>query len=126
MIAALKNPGSYESCSAFAPICNPVNCPWGEKCFGGYLGDDKEEWKKYDATELIKKYTGPALNIFIDQGSDDQFLKENQLLPNNFVEAANKAKVPLIYKLREGYDHSYFFISTFIGEHFEFHTKFLN
>ena len=126
MICALKNPGLYKSVSAFAPISNPVNCPWGHKNFTGYLGDNKEEWKAYDATELIGKYNGPPLEIFVDQGSEDQFLKENQLLPNNLIDAAKKAQVPIIYKLRDGYDHSYFFIATFMGEHIEYHAKFLN
>jgi S-formylglutathione hydrolase len=125
LIAALKNPGLYQSVSAFAPISNPINCPWGQKCFGSYLGYDKEAWKEYDATELVAKYNGPPLELFIDQGGEDQFLKDNQLLPNNLVNAAKKAQVPLIYKLREGYDHSYFFIATFIGEHIEYHAKHL-
>ncbi|KAG5679892.1 hypothetical protein PVAND_009429 [Polypedilum vanderplanki] len=124
LIAALKT-GLYKSVSAFAPISNPINCPWGEKCFTGYLGDNRESWKEYDATELVAKYNGPPLELFIDQGSEDQFLKENQLLPNNLIEAAKKAQVPFIYKLRDGYDHSYFFIATFIGEHIDYHAKHL-
>lgn len=122
----MKNPGLFKSVSAFSPICNPVNCPWGLKNFTGYLGNNKEDWKAYDATELVGKYNGPPLEIFVDQGSEDQFLKENQLLPNNLVDAAKKAQIPIIYKLREGYDHSYFFIATFMGEHIEYHAKFLN
>jgi S-formylglutathione hydrolase len=125
LICALKNPGLYQSVSSFAPISNPINCPWGKKAFTGYLGPDESTWKEYDATELVAKYNGPPLEIFIDQGSDDQFLKENQLLPNNLTEAASKAQMPFIYKLRENYDHSYFFISTFIGEHLAYHAKFL-
>lgn len=112
--------------SAFAPISNPINCQWGQKCFTGYLGDDRETWKKYDATELVAKYNGPPLELFIDQGSDDQFLNEKQLLPTNLVDAATRAQVPVVYKLRKGYDHSYFFIATFIGEHIQYHAKFLN
>ncbi|CRK99584.1 CLUMA_CG012896, isoform A [Clunio marinus] len=125
LICALKNPGLYQSVSAFAPISNPVNCPWGHKAFKGFLGPDESTWKAYDATELVSKYKGPPLELFIDQGSEDQFLKENQLLPNNLVEAAKKVQMPLIYKLRDGYDHSYFFMSTFISEHFAYHAKFL-
>jgi S-formylglutathione hydrolase len=125
LICALKNPGLYQSVSAFAPICNPFNCPWGKKAFTGYLGPDEESWKDYDATELLKKYNGPPLELFIDQGSEDQFLKENQLLPNNLTAAAAKAQMPFIYSLREGYDHSYFFIASFIGEHLAYHAKFL-
>jgi S-formylglutathione hydrolase len=117
--------GGHGALIGFAPISNPVNCPWGKKAFTGYLGPDESTWKEYDATELVAKYNGPPLEIFIDQGSDDQFLKENQLLPNNLTEAASKAQMPFIYKLRENYDHSYFFISTFIGEHLAYHAKFL-
>lgn len=125
LISALKNPGLYQSVSAFAPICNPVNCPWGKKAFTGYLGPDESAWKEYDATELVAKYNGPPLELFIDQGGDDQFLKENQLLPENLTGAAKKAQVPFVYKLRENYDHSYFFIATYIGEHLSYHAKFL-
>eukprot|EP01136_Pigoraptor_vietnamica_P026356 Opistho-1_new@81322 len=71
LICALKNPGKYRSVSAFAPICNPINCPWGIKAFSGYLGDNKESWKAYDATELVRGYKGPHLNILIDQGTED-------------------------------------------------------
>lgn len=125
MISALKNPGKYASVSSFAPISNPINCAWGKKALGGYLGSNENDWKDFDATELVKKYSGPPLELFIDQGSEDQFLKENQLLPTNLTEAAAKAQVPFIYKLRDGYDHSYFFISTFIGEHIAYHARFL-
>jgi len=125
LICALKNPGLYQSVSAFAPISNPVNCPWGKKALGGYLGSDETAWKDYDATELVQRYNGPPLELFIDQGGEDQFLKEDQLLPNNLTAAAARAHVPFIYKLREGYDHSYFFIATFIGEHLAYHAKFL-
>lgn len=125
LTSALKNPGLYQSVSAFAPICNPINCPWGKKAFAGYLGTDESAWKEYDATELVANYNGPPLELFIDQGSEDQFLKENQLLPNNLTKACADAQMPFIYKLREGYDHSYFFISSFIGEHFSYHAKFL-
>jgi S-formylglutathione hydrolase len=125
LVCALKNPGLYQSVSAFAPICNPLQCPWGKKAFTGYLGPNESSWKEYDATELVAKYNGPPLELFIDQGSEDQFLKDNQLLPNNLVDAAKKTQVPFIYKLRENYDHSYFFIATFTGEHMNYHAKFL-
>lgn len=125
LICALKNPGLYQSVSAFSPISNPIACPWGKKALGGYLGPDETAWKEWDATELVAKYAGPPLELFIDQGDQDQFLTDNQLLPNNLTAAAAKAQVPFIYKLREGYDHSYFFISTFIGEHLAYHAKFL-
>lgn len=126
MICYLKNPGLYKSVSAFAPISNPINCPWGKKAFVGYLGSDEAAWSEYDATELIKTRSSDVTGkIFIDQGSEDQFLKDQQLLPENFIEAAKKNGISVEYKLRHGYDHSYFFISTFIGEHFDFHKKFL-
>ncbi len=125
LICALKNPGLYRSVSAFSPICNPINCPWGTKAFNGYLGPDKESWKEWDATELVAKYNGPPLELFIDQGDQDQFLKDGQLLPNNLMEAARNNQVPYIYNLRADYDHSYFFIATFIGEHIAYHARIL-
>lgn len=124
LICALKNPGLYKSVSAFAPICNPINCQWGVKNFTNYLGGDKEAWKNYDATELVANYNGPPLELFIDQGTNDTFLKE-QLHPNNLVQAATKAQVPIVLKMREGYDHSYFYIASFMPEHIEYHAKFL-
>ncbi|CAO1394696.1 unnamed protein product [Diamesa hyperborea] len=123
LICALKNPGLYQSVSAFAPISNPINCNWGKKALGGYLGSNEEAWKEWDATELVGKYNGPPLQLFIDQGSEDQFLKDEQLLPTNLVEACKTAQVPFIYQNRDGYDHSYFFISTFIGEHIAYHAQ---
>lgn len=87
LICALKNPGLYASVSAFAPIANPSNCNWGKKCFSGFLGTDKSSWKEYDATELVMKYSGPPLELFIDQGANDEFLKE-QLLPDKLTAAA--------------------------------------
>jgi S-formylglutathione hydrolase len=122
LISALKNPQKYRSVSAFAPICNPINCPWGVKAFSGYLGDDKETWKEYDATELASTYAGPPLDILIDQGSKDQFLIQQQLLPDRFCEKKS-AKIALEYHLREGYDHSYWFIQSFVDSHLEFHSK---
>lgn len=127
LISALKNPGLYQSVSAFSPICAPTVCQWGMKNFTAFLGkDNKDSWKEYDATELVGKYNGPSLELFIDQGSDDQFLTDGQLLPQNLLEACKKAQLPCIYKLRDGYDHSYFYIATFMGEHIEYHAKFLN
>jgi S-formylglutathione hydrolase len=106
--------------SAFAPIANPSNCLWGQKAFTGYLGLDREMWKEYDATELVKKYSGPILDIKIDQGSDDEFLMQNQLLPENFQNCCSKF-INLDYNLQDGYDHSYWFIQSFIDQHLEFH-----
>nr|CAD7458799.1 unnamed protein product [Timema tahoe] len=126
LILALKNPGKYRSVSAFAPICNPTQSPWGNKALGGYLGADKTvEWNNWDASELAKKYNGPPLDILIDQGKADEFYTANQLLPENLVVACKDAQVPIVLHLREGYDHSYYFIATFIGEHIAHHVKHL-
>ena len=127
LICALKNPGFYKSVSAFSPICNPINCPWGEKAFTGYLGDNKEVWKQYDACELSSSYSGPKLVIFSDQGAEDGFLKQKQLLPDNLVAScARNENVHLISRLHPGYDHSYYFIATFVEEHLRFHGKILS
>lgn len=111
--------------SAFAPIANPTQCAWGKKAFTGYLGEDTTLWGEWDATELVQKYNGPQLQFLIDQGSDDQFLHEKQLLPENLIEACRKSRIGCVYNKREGYDHSYFFIATFVGEHIAYHAKFL-
>lgn len=124
----LKNPGKYKSVSAFAPIANPVNCPWGEKAFSGYFGEDKkEQWKQHDATELIKQWKGDKLDILIDVGTGDNFYKQKQLLPENFVEAAKSAGHGdgVNVRMQPDYDHSYFFISTFSSDHVEHAAKYL-
>lgn len=122
---ALKNPGAYKSLSAFAPICNPCNVPWGTKAFSGYFGEDnKELWKAHDATELVKSYSGPALPTLVDTGSGDSFL-EVQLKPEAFQAAADAAGFPVTMRMQEGYDHSYFFMASFIDEHVAFHAKHL-
>ncbi|XP_045444576.1 S-formylglutathione hydrolase isoform X2 [Pipistrellus kuhlii] len=126
LICALKNPGKYKSVSAFAPICNPVLCPWGKKAFSGYLGTDQSKWKAYDATHLVKSFPGSQLDILIDQGKDDQFLSDGQLLPDNFIAACAEKKTPVVFRLQEGYDHSYYFIATFITDHIRHHAKYLN
>jgi len=121
-----KNHQKYKSVSAFSPICNPVNCPWGKKAFTGYLGVNEAAWKSYDATELAKAYDGPNTKVFIDQGADDDFLKSGQLLPENFEKAVEgKSNIELKLKMREGYDHSYFYIATFAEDHVNFHAKYL-
>lgn len=125
LICALKNPGLYKSVSAFAPICNPVNCAWGVKAFTGYLGGDKKTWEEWDATCLVQSYQGPPLQIFVDQGEEDQFLKDGQLLPDNLVAACAKAGMPVVLRKQEGYDHSYFFIATYLQDHFSHHAQFL-
>jgi S-formylglutathione hydrolase len=122
LICALKNPDSYKSVSAFSPICNPINCGWGKGCFSTYLGDDKATWNAYDATELVA--SGKKVNdILIDQGLGDEFYDEKQLLPENFQVACDKAGQSVTIRMQEGYDHSYHFISTFIGEHIAYHAK---
>ncbi|CAG5089667.1 Oidioi.mRNA.OKI2018_I69.PAR.g12297.t1.cds [Oikopleura dioica] len=125
LICAMKNPSKYQSVSAFSPICAPMNCPWGQKAFSGYLGEDKSTWEAYDASKLAEKYSGPKLKVLIDQGSVDDFLIKGQLLPEQFVAAALKNdQLEVEYRLQEGYDHSYFFISSFMKDHIEFHAKF--
>lgn len=121
LVCCLKNPGFYLSVSAFAPICNPSQCPWGEKAFSAYLGDDREVWEAYDASCLI---TGAEeqLPILIDQGTADEFLEE-QLLPEALKNAAERAGHPLELRYQEGYDHSYYFIATFIEDHLRHHAR---
>uniref|UniRef100_A0A2K5DET2 S-formylglutathione hydrolase n=1 Tax=Aotus nancymaae TaxID=37293 RepID=A0A2K5DET2_AOTNA len=126
LICALKNPGKYKSVSAFAPICNPVFCSWGKKAFSGYLGKDQSKWKAYNATHLVKSYPDSQLDILIDQGKDDRFLLDEQLLPDNFIAACTERKIPVAFRLQEGCDHSYYFISTFITDHIRHHAKYLN
>ncbi|XP_077987311.1 S-formylglutathione hydrolase-like isoform X2 [Glandiceps talaboti] len=125
LICTLKNPGKYKSVSAFAPICNPMECPWGQKAFNGYLGANQESWKEYDATQLVSKYNGPVLDILIDQGQGDNFYSGKQLLPENFVSACRDNKVPVVFRLQEGYDHSYYFIATYVEDHIKHHAKHL-
>ncbi|KAL8162964.1 hypothetical protein V2J09_014453 [Rumex salicifolius] len=121
----LKNLHRYKSVSAFAPIANPINCAWGQKAFTNYLGGNKTDWEEYDATCLISKHNNLSATILIDQGEDDKFLHE-QLLPHKFEEACRKAGVPILVRLQPGYDHSYFFISTFIDDHIRHHAQALN
>lgn len=119
---ALKNPEYYKSVSAFAPISSPMRCPWGEKALTGYLGPDRGAWREYDATALLEErgWKGPAL--LVDQGTDDQFL-DSQLKPGLLEEACRGSGVPLELRLQAGYDHSYFFIASFIEEHLRFHAR---
>ncbi|XP_043476969.1 S-formylglutathione hydrolase isoform X1 [Leptopilina heterotoma] len=124
LICCLKNPGQYKTVSAFAPICNPINSPWGQKAFSGYLGENQDCWKKWDATELMKIYNGPPLDILIDQGSEDNFLTK-ELMPESIVPAAQSISMPLTLRMQDGYDHTYFFISTFIEDHIKHHAKYL-
>lgn len=121
LICALKNPDSFCSVSAFAPICNPVNSGWGKACFSAYLGDNRAAWEAYDATCLIA--AGATVDsILVDQGTADEFYDEQQLLPENLEAACKQAGVPITLRFQEGYDHSYHFIATFIGEHIACHA----
>ncbi|GMM29509.1 S-formylglutathione hydrolase [Martiniozyma asiatica (nom. inval.)] len=121
----LRNKGKFTSCSAFAPICNPMECPWGQKCFGNYLGDDKSEWAKYDPCELIKTYQADENEtILVHVGTADVFhYRDDQLKPKNLVAAAANSKITIDMNEVEGYDHSYYFISSFVSEHVDFHRK---
>lgn len=123
----LRNPGKYKSVSAFAPICNPMNCPWGQKAFSGYFGEEnKDKWAEYDATELVTKWKG-SFKTLIDVGTGDNFYKQGQLLPENFVQAAKEAGGDKVVQLRmqPDYDHSYYFISTFAEDHVDWASKHL-
>ena len=117
---ALKHPGRYRSVSAFAPIVAPSQVPWGEKAFTAYFGPDREAWKAWDATELVKTAT-EKLPILIDQGQADEFL-DGQLKPWLLEEAAQAAGHPLVLRMQPGHDHSYYFIASFIGEHVAHHA----
>lgn len=120
LVTALRHPGRYRSLSAFAPIVAPSRVPWGEKAFGRYLGDDREAWKAFDASELVKKQRFDG-EILIDQGLADQFLA-NQLKPELFEEACALAGQPLRLRRQEGYDHSYYFIASFVEDHLRHHA----
>jgi S-formylglutathione hydrolase len=119
---ALKNPGHYRSLSALAPICSPMRCPWGEKALTGYLGADRSSWKAWDSTALLAECGWKGPPILVDQGTQDQFL-ETQLHPELLREACAAAGVPLQLRMQEGYDHSYFFVATFIEDHLRFHAR---
>lgn len=123
---ALKNPDSYRSVSAFSPICNPLNCPWGEKIFSAYLGAQRERWKPYDSCELIARVenANDYPELLVDQGLADSFMEE-QLKPEALEAVAAKVNYPLTLRRHEGYDHSYYFIASFIDEHIQFHARHL-
>lgn len=132
---ALKNPNAFKSVSAFAPICNPMNCPWGLKAFQGYLGEDKTTWENYDACMLVSKTAGNSNgasddgsitkfdDILIDVGLADNFYKQGQLLPENFQQACQAANQKVTLRYQDGYDHSYYFISSFAADHVAFHAE---
>jgi S-formylglutathione hydrolase len=122
LISALKHPGVYRSVSAFAPICHPVDCDWGRGCFGAYLGADQAAWRAWDATELIRAGAAP-IPLLIDQGTDDEFLAAGQLQPEALSLPCQERGFPLTLRMQPGYDHSYHFIATFIGEHLAYHAR---
>jgi len=120
----LKHPETYRSLSAFAPIAAPTQCPWGEKAFSNYLGTDRGAWKTYDATEIVQTLSDPAARaeILVDQGSGDQFL-ERELHPHLLEEACRRTGCPLTLRRHEGYDHGYYFISSFMEDHLRHHAR---
>jgi S-formylglutathione hydrolase len=121
LTVSLRNPGRFRSTSAFAPIVSPINCPWGQKALGGYLGDDSAAWQQYDACALIEQ--GARLpELLVDQGRADPYLDE-QLKTHLLDEACREADIPATIRLHEGYDHSYLFVSTFIDDHIAWHAE---
>jgi S-formylglutathione hydrolase len=123
LICALKNPDRYRSLSAFAPISAPMRCPWGEKAFSGYLGDDREAWREHDATELAAQADWQT-EVLVDQGTADDFLEE-QLKPHLLQEAFRAAGIPLTLRYQSGYDHSYYFMASFMADHLAHHARLL-
>ena len=121
LVCGLRNRDRYRSISAFAPISAPIQCPWGQKAFTHYLGADQENWRLYDASELVLKYADPNRPILIDQGTADAFLTQ-QLHPEIFEQACAKAGQPLTLRMQAGYDHSYYFIATFMEDHIRHHA----
>ena len=123
LVLALRNPDLFRSVSAFAPICAPSQCPWGKKAFSGYLGSNEQDWLQYDASALMENRLTPFPNgILIDQGLADKFLPD-QLFPEAFEQACKKAQQPLEVRRHAGYDHGYYFISTFVEDHIRFHSR---
>ncbi len=121
LICALRYPERYRAVSAFAPIAAPMQCPWGEKAFSGYLGGDRATWTAYDASELVKTAAWPR-PILIDQGEADGFLQQGQLLPDRFAAACTQAGVDLTLRYQPDYDHSYYFIASFVEDHLRYHA----
>lgn len=120
LTVALKNPDTYRSVSAFAPIVSPLNCPWGEKALGRYIGNDRTAWEDYDACALVRSRSWGS-DILVDQGTADTFL-ENQLKPELFEAACHEAGVSLTLRMQDGYDHSYYFMASFMKDHINWHA----
>jgi S-formylglutathione hydrolase len=125
LVCALRQPGRYRSVSAFAPISAPMRVPWGQKAFRGYLGEDSEAWRAYDATELLRAGKARLPPLLVDQGTGDKFLRE-QLRPELLREACDAVGQPLTLRTHEGYDHGYYFVSTFMEDHLRHHAAALN
>ena len=125
LILGLREPAKFKSISAFSPIVNPTAVPWGQKALTGYLGAAKDHWNEYDATELVRAGKHHPRPILIDQGTKDDFLA-GQLKPELLTRACEGTKQTLNVRMQDGYDHSYYFISTFVRDHVEFHAKYLN
>ena len=123
LVIGLREPESWKSISAFSPICAPSRVPWGRKAFTGYLGEDKDTWAAYDACELVQKSQHPA-PILIDQGEDDNFLAE-QLRPELFEATCKAVDQSVTLRMHDGYDHSYYFIASFVEDHLRHHAKYL-
>ncbi|MBE9137336.1 S-formylglutathione hydrolase [Nodosilinea sp. LEGE 07088] len=125
LVCGLRNPDRFKSISAFAPIAAPSQCPWGQKAFSGYLGTNTDSWQAYDATELVQAYPQPDRLILIDQGTADPFLDQHQLLPEVFAAACEKVGQPVNLRMQPGYDHSYFFMASFMADHLRHHADVL-
>lgn len=125
LVIGLRNPSEWQSISALAPISSPTDCPWGQKAFNGYLGADKETWAPYDATALVKSGATHPTPLLMDQGTGDNFYVDKQLLPETLAKALSEKSIPYTLNLREGYDHSYYFIASFIDDHISHHSKYL-
>lgn len=123
LVIGLRNSARYSSISAFSPICNPMQCDWGIKAFKGYLGDDESQWQQYDAAMLLSQ-VDTVLPILVDQGLADSFYPA-QLRTQSLVDVADKRKLPVQIRLQLGYDHSYYFIASFIEQHLRFHAEHL-
>lgn len=115
----LKNPEQFKSISALSPICHPINCPWGQKALKNYIGADTNMWEQYDSALLLKGYSGPPRKILVDQGTSDSFLSAGQLQPESLK---STSAVSVEVRMQPEYDHSYYFIATFIEDHFKFHA----
>ena len=125
LMIALRNPERYSSASAFSPIVNPMNCAWGQKAFTGYLGTNTQNWKQYDASELMR-IAEIKLPMLVDQGTHDNFYNDGQLRTETLIAAAETNSYPVEVRMQDGYDHSYYFMASFIDEHLRFHVENFN